>query len=193
MSTQSLYGLPSLTNSTLDQSRKRGTLESDLLMSTFADTYLQDMTMDQMRQYDLFLDENDWDIYYWATQEPMPTSGETAEGSGSRQAAATLNAEGENLGSPGTEFGKRTSPVPGTDSWHQDRVSGEWAQTVGTFKPAYRPVPTRWKNSEILTMLRHHVLERSAAGIREGRVGMSDEALSKGSRGTMGGGKLLQL
>ena len=28
------------------------------------------MTREQMAQYDRFLDENDWDIYYWATQEP---------------------------------------------------------------------------------------------------------------------------
>lgn len=63
-----------------DQSRKRGTLESDLLLSTFADANLAAMTPKQLEQYDLFLDENDWDIYYWATQEPSPTSRETAEG-----------------------------------------------------------------------------------------------------------------
>ena len=57
-----------------DQSRKRGTLESDLLLSTFADANLGRMTAKQLQQYDLFLDENDWDIYYWATQEPSPTS-----------------------------------------------------------------------------------------------------------------------
>ncbi len=37
---------------------------------------------------------------------------------------------------------------------------GEWAQTVGTFKPAYRPVPMRWKDSEILALLRQHVKDR---------------------------------
>src|ERR1700679_2317329 len=70
----------------IDQSRKRGTLESDLLMSTFAEAHLREMTPAQMAQYDLFLDENDWDIYYWATQEPPPTSQETAEGGGADHA-----------------------------------------------------------------------------------------------------------
>ncbi|KAH8158845.1 hypothetical protein CIB48_g9398 [Xylaria polymorpha] len=51
------------------QSRKRGILETDLLLSTFADRYLPTMRREQMAEYDLFLDENDWDIYYWATQE----------------------------------------------------------------------------------------------------------------------------
>lgn len=41
---------------------------------------------------------------------------------------------------------------------------GEWAQTVGAFKPAYRPVPVRWKDSEILELLRNHVRSRSADG-----------------------------
>src|ERR1700709_226534 len=65
-----------------DQSRKRGTLESDLLLSTFADANLARMTPKQLQQYDLFLDENDWDIYYWVTQEPTPTSMAYAEGAG---------------------------------------------------------------------------------------------------------------
>lgn len=178
-----------------DQSRKRGTLESDLLMSTFADAHLQDMTMDQMIQYDLFLDENDWDIYYWATQEPTPTSRETAEGAGSGPEGATLNAQGKNMGSPvaqGTDPGEQTGPELDTDHWRQGRPrSGEWAQTIGTFKPAYRPVPARWKNSEILAMLRRHVIERSAGGIHEGKAGIGGEALSQGVRGTGGGGKIL--
>ncbi|KAJ4856054.1 flavinator of succinate dehydrogenase domain-containing protein [Trichoderma breve] len=59
----------------LYQSRKRGTLESDLLLSTFASQNLPTMTAEELRQYDLFLDENDWDIYYWATQrEPNSTT-----------------------------------------------------------------------------------------------------------------------
>lgn len=111
------------------------------------------MTPSQLQQYDLFLDENDWDIYYWATQEPNPTSRETAEGSGPEQATPT--AQGR---APATE----------TDAWRQGQPrSGEWAQTVGTFKPAYRPVPNRWKNSEILSLLRKHVIDRSAGGIHE--------------------------
>jgi len=97
--------------------------------------------------YDLFLDENDWDIYYWATQEPSQTSRETAEGSGGD--LATKNAEGKDIRA-------------------REPAKGEWAQTVGTFKPAYRPVPQRWKGSEILSLLRRHVKERSAGGVMEG-------------------------
>ena len=41
------------------------------------------LNIEQLRQYDLILDENDWDLYYWATQEPSITSMETAEGAGS--------------------------------------------------------------------------------------------------------------
>lgn len=102
------------------------------------------MTPKQLQQYDIFLDENDWDIYYWATQEPTPTSMAYAEGAGPE--AATPDVQGKAVDKEG--------PVkPST---------GEWAQTVGTFKPAYRPVPQRWKNSEILSMLRKHVVNRSA-------------------------------
>lgn len=116
-----------------------------------------------MAQFDLFLDENDWDIYYWATQEPTPTSQETAEGAGQGPEGATANAKGSNM-----------EPV--------GRGTGEWAQTVGTFKPAYRPVPARWRNSEILAMLRRHVLSRSANGVLEIDAG---EGEVKGTGGGM--------
>jgi hypothetical protein len=106
-----------------------------------------------MEQYDIFLDENDWDIYYWATQEPSQTSRETAEGSGPE--LATPNAQGTD------------AKVQGKDIRAREPATGEWAQTVGTFKPAYRPVPARWKNSEILSMIRKHVKERSAGGVME--------------------------
>ncbi|KAF2635727.1 TPR repeat protein-like protein [Massarina eburnea CBS 473.64] len=135
----------------LYQSRKRGTLESELLMSTFADANLATMTPSQLQQYDLFLDENDWDIYYWATQEPSPTSLETAEGSGSDLA---------------------TPPAQGKDEYRRAPASGEWAQTVGTFKPAYRPVPQRWKDSEILNLLRAHVERRSAGEGKDDAKGL---------------------
>lgn len=126
-------------------------------MSTFAEAHLRDMTPAQMAQFDLFLDENDWDIYYWATQEPTPTSQETAEGAGRGPEGATANAQGTDK-----------EPKLETDEWRQGNPrSGEWAQTIGTFKPAYRPVPARWKNSEILAMLRRHVISRSAGGIHE--------------------------
>ncbi|KAJ7100161.1 Flavinator of succinate dehydrogenase-domain-containing protein [Mycena belliarum] len=54
------------------QSRKRGTLESDLILSTFAREHLQGMSEPELREYDKLLDEADWDIYYWATEERTP-------------------------------------------------------------------------------------------------------------------------
>ncbi|KAI9003382.1 Flavinator of succinate dehydrogenase-domain-containing protein [Hyaloraphidium curvatum] len=47
--------------------RKRGILESDLLMGTFAMKYLKEMPAEQLAEFDSLLKENDWDIYYWAT------------------------------------------------------------------------------------------------------------------------------
>ncbi|KAG7098508.1 hypothetical protein E1B28_000452 [Marasmius oreades] len=49
------------------QSRKRGTLETDLLLSTFARDHLVAMTGAELKEYDKLLDEPDWDIYYWST------------------------------------------------------------------------------------------------------------------------------
>ena len=141
----------------IDQSRKRGTLESDLLLSTFADARLESMNAEELREYDSFLDENDWDIYYWATQEPTPTSREYAEGSGPDMA-------------DGPAQGKAASH---TDEWRAGKPrSGEWAQTVGAFKPAYRPVPSRWKDSKILRLLREHVNDRRATttGKHDGKI-----------------------
>eukprot|EP01134_Creolimax_fragrantissima_P004229 CFRG4229T1 len=55
------------------QSRKRGMLENDLLLSTFARQYLDTMTADELHLYDKLLDENDWDLYYWITdKKPVP-------------------------------------------------------------------------------------------------------------------------
>ncbi|MCJ1427779.1 succinate dehydrogenase assembly factor 2 [Sticta canariensis] len=160
----------------LYQSRKRGTLESDLLLSTFADANLPRMTSKQLEQYDLFLDENDWDIYYWATQEPSPTSRETAEGGGPESAVPA--AQGQAMDKSETDAWRNGAPR-----------SGEWAQTVGTFKPAYRPVPQRWKNSEILSMLRKHVIDRSAGGVHEGSTAkVGGKELEQGIRKTSGGG-----
>lgn len=185
--------IPARLTGFVDQSRKRGTLESDLLMSTFADAHLKEMTPSQMAQYDLFLDENDWDIYYWATQEPTPTSRETAEGAGPGPKGATSNALGTDKPSPvaqGTNPGKQTGPELETDAWRNGQPrSGEWAQTVGTFKPAYRPVPVRWRNSEILAMLRRHVISRSAGGIHEATMDLGGDGLDHGAQGTGGGGK----
>ena len=133
------------------------------------------MSMKQLQQYDLFLDENDWDIYYWATQEPPPTSHETAEGGGA--AMATPAAKGKDM------------EIPETDAWRKGAPrSGEWAQTVGTFKPAYRPVPARWKNSEILAMLRKHVIDRSAGGVHEEQTGhLNEKGFAQDVRGRGGG------
>lgn len=157
-----------------DQSRKRGILESDLLLSTFADTNLPKMTLKQLQQYDIFLDENDWDIYYWATQEPSPTSHETAEG-GSAD-FATPAAQGKELDTAETDGWRNGAPR-----------SGEWAQTIGAFKPAYRPVPARWENSEILSMLRKHVTNRSAGGINEASATVGGEGFEQGPK-IKGGG-----
>ncbi|KAF4555856.1 Succinate dehydrogenase assembly factor 2-like protein [Elsinoe fawcettii] len=159
-----------------DQCRKRGTLESDLLLSTFADANLGSMSREELQQFDLFLDENDWDIYYWATQEPSPTSQEYAEGAGPD--LATKAAQGK-------------APPEFADQRKREPATGEWAQTVGTFKPAYRPVPKRWKDSEILKLLRQHVVDRSAGGVLN--TGMKDNkgtGLNEAGQSSSGGGGL---
>ncbi|KAI3397230.1 hypothetical protein diail_11109 [Diaporthe ilicicola] len=143
------------------QSRKRGTLESDLLLSTFAAAYLPRMTPEQMRQYDLFLDENDWDIYYWATQT------EDQQAAANTPAAGLQNSE-PYLSGQGADGGKDKDKDKDSSRKAMEPASpakGEWAQTIGTFKPAFRPVPARWRGSEILDLLRRHVKERSAAGV----------------------------
>ena len=77
------------------------------------------MTVAQMKAYDTFLDENDWDIYYWATQQPSPTSRETAEGSGPE--LATPAAQGKEAGAVADESTKAGPVQPS---------QGEWKQTV---------------------------------------------------------------
>ncbi|KAI4459544.1 protein emi5 mitochondrial [Holotrichia oblita] len=51
------------------QSRKRGILENDLILSTFAAAQLNKMTKQQLDAYDKLINtaRNDWDIYYWMT------------------------------------------------------------------------------------------------------------------------------
>jgi succinate dehydrogenase assembly factor 2 len=189
-----------------DQSRKRGILETDLLLSTFADVYLPKMTREQMTDYDLFLDENDWDIYYWATQEEPSASDATADSPSSSSSSSSANTKTTDTssasyggsveaelaeaacntpasatssssttctgGSPLTgehmDTKSAAAPALASDKSSPSSVppptsssSGEWAQTVGTFKPAYRPVPERWQDSEILVLLREHVRSRS--------------------------------
>jgi hypothetical protein len=142
------------------------------------------MTPAQLQAFDSFLDENDWDIYYWATQEPTPTSMAYAEGAGPD--LASPEAQGLAPADAGTPHG--TAQPAGEQSFdevfRQDKsYSGEWAQTAGRFKPAYRPVPLRWKNSEILARLRSHVKSRSAGGVLEGEdveVKADDDNAGKG-------------
>ncbi|KAK4046216.1 Succinate dehydrogenase assembly factor 2 mitochondrial [Microbotryomycetes sp. JL201] len=55
------------------ESRKRGILEMDLILSTFAKDRLGDMTERQLREYDRFLTLPDWSIYYFVTgKAPAP-------------------------------------------------------------------------------------------------------------------------
>ncbi|KCV67524.1 hypothetical protein H696_06043 [Fonticula alba] len=55
------------------ESRKRGILENDLILGTFAKRHLDELDDTELEQYDRLLDENDWDIYYWATERrPVP-------------------------------------------------------------------------------------------------------------------------
>ncbi|XP_055380793.1 succinate dehydrogenase assembly factor 2-B, mitochondrial-like [Condylostylus longicornis] len=57
----------------LYQSRKRGMLENDLLLSTFAKKYLKDMNEENLVFYDQLINgpSNDWDIYYWASENKV--------------------------------------------------------------------------------------------------------------------------
>lgn len=138
------------------------------------------MTVAQMQEYDHFLDENDWDIYYWTTQQPSPTSRETAEGA--PPGLATESAMGQ---APPTA-NEATASNDGRELKRQP-AQGEWQQTAGNLKPAYRPVPTRWKDSEILAKLREHVLNRSAGAVsNEAKVEGAN--LAHSVKGTGGGG-----
>lgn len=57
------------------QSRKRGTLENGLLLSTFCSNHLKSFTEPQLAMYDELINKpsDEWDIYYWATgKKPVP-------------------------------------------------------------------------------------------------------------------------
>lgn len=55
------------------QVRKRGILETDLILSTFASKYLPTFAKEELDFFDHLLDQNDWDIYYWASKaKPTP-------------------------------------------------------------------------------------------------------------------------
>nr|AKV71238.1 mitochondrial complex succinate-ubiquinone oxidoreductase subunit 5 [Tetranychus cinnabarinus] len=51
----------------LYQSRKRGMLENDLILSTFAHRYLNTFDAQQLDVYDSLINgpSNDWDLFYW--------------------------------------------------------------------------------------------------------------------------------
>lgn len=51
----------------LYNSRKRGILETDLLLSSWADQNLQNLDLKGLKEYEILLHENDWNIYYWLT------------------------------------------------------------------------------------------------------------------------------
>ncbi|GAA5835520.1 hypothetical protein JCM11251_002954 [Rhodosporidiobolus azoricus] len=57
------------------ESRKRGILEMDLILSTFAKERLPEMNDRELREYDRFLTLPDWTIFYYVTgkaQAPEP-------------------------------------------------------------------------------------------------------------------------
>lgn len=88
------------------QTRKRGILETDLLLSTFADRYLWTMPEEEIEEFDRLLDEPDWDIYYWlVARKPVPDrwreSFETKGRLGDRLRVHTKNEEGELRRMPG--------------------------------------------------------------------------------------------
>ncbi|CAB4386769.1 DUF339-domain-containing protein [Rhizophagus irregularis] len=57
----------------LYQSRKRGILETDLILSTFASKYLKTFNEQELKEYDELLDTPDWDIYYFTIdKKPIP-------------------------------------------------------------------------------------------------------------------------
>jgi len=51
----------------LYQSRKRGILENDLILGTFAAKYLNQFSDKQLEMYDKIINmpSNDWELYYW--------------------------------------------------------------------------------------------------------------------------------
>ncbi|CAH0397268.1 unnamed protein product [Chilo suppressalis] len=57
------------------QSRKRGMLENDLLLSTFAKKHLDNFNEQQTMMYDRLINSpsNDWDLFHWIVEKsPTP-------------------------------------------------------------------------------------------------------------------------
>ena len=56
----------------------RGTKESDLLLGSFADRYLAEMTPAQLDDYEVLLEKPDHEIYNWKVgRDPVPAELET--------------------------------------------------------------------------------------------------------------------
>ena len=49
------------------RSWRRGTKEMDLILGGFADAGLAGLDDAAMDAYEVLLEENDWDLYYWVT------------------------------------------------------------------------------------------------------------------------------
>jgi len=55
------------------RSMRRGIKEMDIILSRFAEARLEALNEDDLDLYDALLEENDQDLYQWATgQEPAP-------------------------------------------------------------------------------------------------------------------------
>ena len=54
------------------RSLRRGTKESDLVIGGFADLHLQDLSKEQLRQFEELLDENDQDVLSWVIDMTPP-------------------------------------------------------------------------------------------------------------------------
>lgn len=52
------------------QSRKRGILETCVILGKFGKEYLHTLSREELEDYDQFMNENDWDIFYWITDAP---------------------------------------------------------------------------------------------------------------------------
>lgn len=161
------------------QSRKRGILETDLLLSTFANEHLNGMDRIMLDQYDRFLDENDWDIYYWATQQAPPTSVEYAEGGSSPLgggADAGVRGAGPDDASPTVKDEKsgKAGEIEKKEAGVTEfggQAPGEWAQTIGRNREPYRPPPRRWRDSGVLKMIRNHVEVRKGREASKADIG----------------------
>lgn len=64
----------------LYQSWHRGCKETDMLLGQFAKKHLHEFSDEELVLYEQFLEENDWNIYAWLTQQlpfPEPYLGST--------------------------------------------------------------------------------------------------------------------